>query len=365
MPDTPEVVVCICTYKRPQLLEKLLEDLERQTFLPKRTLVVDGDPESNLVPEMLRNRASEYGLCYQYISSNHANLAYQRYLGWAYANEIKADILLYFDDDLRIPIPQTLQELIDPFLEGKGVAGVTTRIVFGNTRNLDAYPHLQERDGGRKSPGFLAAFFGSSRNLPAGGLSPTGNRMLPASNGEKYLSLSWLRGGVMGYAMKYLSQECFTEDLFAMTHIGCGLGEDTLLSHRLSFKGKLYMVNGIQVNHPHDAIPNSYPVEPFRFGFTTAYSRRLLNDYYRGFEPPHWSDRLALLKSYFGNLLLGLWKALRYPAPHRFLFTAGYFYGMIRGLVCAPRARHLTPQIRWFQDAEAALAKVNQIGAQL
>jgi hypothetical protein len=96
-------------------------------------------------------------------------------------------------------------------------------------------------------------------------------------------------------------------------------------------------------------------------GFGVAYSRRLLNDNYRWPETPRISDRIALLKSYFGTALLEWFRALRTPKAHRFAYAWGYTVGAVKGVFSSPRASRLTPEIDWTRDAERTLADLGKM----
>lgn len=165
----------------------------------------------------------------------------------------------------------------------------------------------------------------------------------------------------MALRMDALTQDCFCTDLFALTHIGCGLGEDTILSRRLVCQGKLILAFNAHYLHPNDDTPKSYPIKPFRFGYATAYSRRLINDNYRGLAPSHLSDRIALVKSYLGTSLFNWSRAIIAPRLYRFAYAWGYTKGAFRGLVQKPTAKALTPHINWWKDADAALSNLVDI----
>jgi glycosyltransferase involved in cell wall biosynthesis len=96
------ITIIIPTYKRTPLLQRLLEDISSQTIQPQAVIVVDGDSASGEVPQMLTNTALPAAWRIVYQPSNHANAPFQRYLGWRVASEIGGDVLLYFDDDLRL-----------------------------------------------------------------------------------------------------------------------------------------------------------------------------------------------------------------------------------------------------------------------
>jgi hypothetical protein len=100
----------------------------------------------------------------------------------------------------------------------------------------------------------------------------------------------------------------------------------------------------------------AYRRDAFGRGYAAAYSRRLLNDHFRGFDPPRWSDRLALIKSYAVNASLSWVRGLRLADGNASAFAAGYTIGALRGTLQAPASRRLTPAIDWRADAESALA---------
>ena len=168
------------------------------------------------------------------------------------------------------------------------------------------------------------------------------------------MSQDWLRGGVMAYRKAAMSEESFLDDLFALDHIRCGLGEDTILSRRIGSKGELIMVLDAEFHHPHDDQPRTYPIDAFRLGYARAYSRRLLNDQYRVFGKPSWHDRLNLLTSYLGNILILFWSVLEQHQRYRMNYALGYTKGAIRGILVKPSAKNLTPNIHWREDARNA-----------
>ena len=65
------LALCICTYKRPQLLELLLLDVKAQTLQPDAIVIVDGDFSSGQVLEMLRNLRLPGSMSVCYMASNH------------------------------------------------------------------------------------------------------------------------------------------------------------------------------------------------------------------------------------------------------------------------------------------------------
>lgn len=346
------VCVGVCTYKRTSLLIKLIEDLFAQSRQPDRLILVDGDPSSGEVRKVVLNHPMNNRI--RYVASNHPNVAYQRYLVWRAATESVCDVLLYFDDDLRLPDKETLSQIAG-FLNGEtDVVGVTVPLAVGPDAVFRGHEVVLETQRSKSQTSWIVRAAGSARHIPPGGLAPSGHRRLPEGKKPEE-AVEWLQGRVMGFRMSALDEACFPEALFAANHAGCGFGEDTVISHLVSFKGKLLFLNRLQVVHPDYDLPRAYPIQPFPYGRAVAYSRRVINDHFRGLKKPLFSDRFDLVKSYTGNILLLLFRLIREPKAYRFLYLAGYGWGALKGCFISPSPRHLSPGIDWKKDAETAL----------
>ena len=362
MPETLlNLAVCIPTYRRPQLLRQLLHDLGRQTVSIDRLIIVDGDPASGEVPRTVAAalyRARE--LCY--VPSNHANLPYQRFLGWKAAAGAKS--LLYLDDDLRLLHPELHRAADPPAARRPGTSGGNhgriRRLVSETERRRERFP---PRSGGRSPPDEAGAPLRKLAPDCAGELSPAGHRRPPVDRNKPYAVVGCLRGGAMAYRMNAITPECFCDALFAMSEHGWGLGEDTLLSRRIGSRGVLLTAFRAGFVHPEGDRTVAYRRTAFGGGYATAYSRRLLNDHYRGFKPPCGADRLALAQSYSANALLAWLHALSRADARAGAFASGYTLGAVRGLLQGPTSGRLCPRIDWQADAEIALSQARTLTA--
>lgn len=346
-----KLALCIPTYKRAHLLSALLDDVALQTVEPDTIIVVDGDAASEAVRIVLASRASRSDIVL--VPSNHANLAYQRYLGARVATG--HEILVYLDDDLRIEQPNAIEALIAPLRQTSAsyVAG-TAVIQFPSPFEVDDSGAVANRiRDSRNGPGSIAKFFGAARHAKPGGITPLGHR-IPPSSAADYANVEWLRGGVMAFRTCILTDSFFSADLFALTHVNCGLGEDTYLGRRALMHGKLYMANNAVFLHPNADAPKAYPVDAYRMGFASAYSRRFVNDTFRGTLPPTLSDRAALLKGLLGAGVITVVRALVFRNRVRFAYSAGFLAGAGKALLRSPRADMLAPGISWWRDAAAA-----------
>lgn len=348
------LAVCIPTYRRPQLLRQLLSDLNGQTIPIDRLIVVDGHP-SGEVAAMLAT-AARAARELRYVPSNHANLPYQRFVGWKAAAGAKW--LLYLDDDMRLRYPDSMERLIRPLQAPRGRVVGTTSEFEGAAAASSAPDNSIHRargllDGLRRSVGR----WGSSRRVAPGDLTPAGHRRPLVDRNKPYERVGCLRGGAMAFRMSAITVDCFCDALFAMSQHGWGLGEDTLLSRHVGSRGVLLTALRAGFIHPEGDRTVAYRHKPFGRGYATAYSRRLLNDHFRGFEPPRPADRLALAKSLAAHTLLAWFTAMRCGNPHAARFASGYTLGAIRGLLQPPTSQRLCPQIDGRVDAEAALSQ--------
>ena len=351
--------VCIPTYKRPYLLSLLLQDLAQQTIVPSVMIIIDGDPASGDVIQRLSSLDLPVPWRVIYLPSNHSNLSYQRYLGWRVAADLGADILIYFDDDQRIYQNDVLEWLTRPLVDHNDVVGVGCYIRVPDSDHDPAMNHLMAK----RQTHWLVQRFGSrtALDLKPGQLTPTGHRVGLADNGQDYVETDWLQGRVMAYRMSAITAETFSDDLFGLDHVRCGLGEDTFLSRRVGARGKLLYTFRAVVDHPNADTPKAYPYEAYKYAYAATYSRRFLNDYYRVYDPPTISDRWALVKSYAGNVLLAWMRALSKPNKTNLAFARGTTLGALHGLTRPPTAKRLTPHIDWWGDAEKALSKAEQL----
>ncbi len=90
----------------------LAEQLMALSPPPSGLIIVDGDPSSGKVHDKLKS--VRLAAAVYLVPSNHANLPYQRYLGWRLAKVLNADILLYLDDDLRVDDRAALNLVVGP-----------------------------------------------------------------------------------------------------------------------------------------------------------------------------------------------------------------------------------------------------------
>ncbi len=341
--ENRRLAIVIPTFKRPAPLARLLADLVCQSRQPHVLAVIDGSPNrQGGARSVIATIARQSNLSARYLPANHANLPYQRWLGRRAVAD--CEMLLYLDDDLRLPSPDIVQKLVRPLeSHDRRIAAVTAPIAFGSI----AGPHLTPRPKQERSN------FGVSRRYGPGDLAPNGERIPVTLGGRDYEPVEWLRGGVMAIRASFLTRQCFPDDLFALAERGWGLGEDTVISRHLLERGKLLCATSTVVLHPGDSPTRAYVQHTRELGYATAYSRRLVNDHYRGSASATLVQRWTLARSLVASTLL---HSIRRPA-----FGIGFAHGALDGVLRPPRSERLCPHVDWDRDADLALDGLEEL----
>jgi succinoglycan biosynthesis protein ExoM len=118
------ISVCIATYRRPERLAALIDDLARQDRLPEEVVVVDNDGGASARPVVEQRVAAGLPFPIVYEVQPLRGIAITRNLTVARAS---GDWLAFIDDDERAP-PHWLRQLIDYALQ-QGADGVLGPVV--------------------------------------------------------------------------------------------------------------------------------------------------------------------------------------------------------------------------------------------
>lgn len=331
------LTVAIPTFRRPHLLARLLEDLARQSRLPDRLIVVDGEGRSPEVSAVVEASPWRSLARTSIVHSTRANLPFQRIAASVAAGS--EGVVLYLDDDLRIPCSESVREVVSTLEDS------TTDIVAATAEIEGIAPS--------SGPAAASSRWGAAlRSLP-GELTPTGVRMAPLDGAAP--TVCWLRGGVMAIRADALSQVRVPHALLALAQRGWGLGEDLILARMLSGYGRIVLARRARFEHPRETNSVAYRRDDLGFGFASAYSRRLVNDYYRGDALPRLPDRIALLRTYAGASVWHALQAARQRTSSR--FAIGYAAGAFAGILHPPSVRRLTPNIDWSEELRRSAAQ--------
>jgi glycosyltransferase involved in cell wall biosynthesis len=108
--NVPHICVCVCTYKRPLLLKRLLTELLRQRTEGKFTysiVVADNDKDKSGESVVAEFRSSST-ISIEYVVESRQNIAHARN---AVVARSSGDYLAFIDDD-EFPIPEWLLKLL-------------------------------------------------------------------------------------------------------------------------------------------------------------------------------------------------------------------------------------------------------------
>jgi len=251
----------ICTYKRREALQNLLDSVNIQTLYPDEILIVDGSPDDET--KIFIESNSYKNLKYFKVNPEQRGLTKQRNFGITQVSG-SSEIVCFLDDDIVLK-DKYFEELIHTyhlFPDALAVGGYIIDEINWLSVPSDYKPKRKEfiYDGYIRSDPLrfrVRKFLGLDSNVPPG-FSPLFSHgrslsFLPPSN--KIYQTEQLMGGVSSFRIKI-----FTFMTFSSFFEGYGLYEDADFSIRLAKQGKLYINTKAQLEHHHDAAgrPNQY-----------------------------------------------------------------------------------------------------------
>ena len=117
------ISICLATYRRNAQLEMLLDDLARQTLLPREVVVVDNEPQGG-ARVVIEGRSDPYVLKYEVQPVKNISLTRNRTVALA-----EGELLAIIDDDERAP-PNWLQAMAE-VMTAAGADGVQGQCLVG------------------------------------------------------------------------------------------------------------------------------------------------------------------------------------------------------------------------------------------
>lgn len=256
-----QFTLIVCTYKRRQALQNLLESVRLQTLYPTEILIIDGSPDDET--KFFLEQTEYQNLKYYKVPDHERGLTKQRNYGIARVEE-QAQIICFLDDDTILDSNYfyNIIQTYKTYPQALGVGGYITNEVSWTLQNaneiqsskyfyFDGYKRLDPtRFKLRKklgldanvSPGFTPMY---SHGRSVGFLPPS----------DKTYQVEQLMGGVSSF-----KKEVFNTLQFSTYFQGYGLYEDADFTIRLAKLGSLYLNTAAKLEHHHDAAgrPNKY-----------------------------------------------------------------------------------------------------------
>ncbi len=129
------IAVCVCTYKRPDQLARLLDSfLSITESSPIAFVVVDNDGSNPEVEHLTRAFGETSGKPVHYVVETHPGISAARNAAFSKAREVGADTLAMVDDDEWVT-PQWLTQLLTAMQNsGAKVVGGPVRPIFSEAK---------------------------------------------------------------------------------------------------------------------------------------------------------------------------------------------------------------------------------------
>jgi len=312
--------VIIATYNRKKSLEILVNQILNCSISPENIIIVDSSSDENL-------EIQEVNLV-QYIYTIHGNQPYQRYLGYL---ESKEDILIYFDDDMRV-IDNSCFEKILACYENEEIVGVQPNFTYGHEFFDQEMPKSKVRQLAKEN-----SFFKYLKTLSGHPIIPDGKFYLAGLRGAKPVNkknMEWFNGPVFSARKKNLYRN-FNFNLFNLYENKMGKAEDAILGFTLSKEGNIIYLDKELFFHD-DQGDSTYTVNFISYGKRVAYSRLYLS-----FEFARLSKTKSIVAFLhynlyiYGRILSMIINQLFGVEKSRFQIMLGYFQGYLQALVDA------------------------------
>lgn len=174
--SAPTVSIVTPTFRRPEEVRGLLENISNQSFLPVEVILIDGaEKGENLTETVVRSVIDRYTFKINYIRSN-GGTALQRNHG---IDAAKGEFIAFVDDDVRLE-KDFLSNIIDVMQndESKKVGGV---VGYRSNEYFDA--NDSERWQWYKRLGLLSVYEPGRYDFASG--YPINNNMQPSFSGTR------------------------------------------------------------------------------------------------------------------------------------------------------------------------------------
>jgi len=241
----------ICTYKRPESLERLLLAILQDPFPPDEILIIDGSPDTRTLAMVERFKHQNEIIHYYQVGAENRGLTRQRNVGISIA---QSDIIAFLDDD-TIPGRGYFAELINCFSRHSDAIGVGGLIVnqvpwrrCTNSNTKDS--KKQYWNGWERKKSFrwrVRERLGLGSPLPPGWMPEFGHGLSAdyPPDGVDY-HVEFIMGGASSWR-----KEVFQTTQFSRYFEGYGLYEDLDFCIRANRCGNIYLCTSAQLEHHH------------------------------------------------------------------------------------------------------------------
>ena len=253
--------VIIATFNRKESLAILVSQILKCSKLPENIIIVDSSAITDIDIQSIN--------LVKYIKSSHANQPYQRYIGYLVSRN---DILVYFDDDMRVKDNQCFEKILSIY-DDNDVVGVQPNFSYQHDFFDYRVPKSKTRELAKKN-----IIFRYLRNLSGNPVVKNGKFWLAGIRGNKpenKKSIEWFNGPVFSARKENLYNN-FNFNLFQLYENGVGKAEDAILGFTLSKLGNILYLEEDFFYHE-DQDDSTYSLDFICYGMRVAYSRLYLS----------------------------------------------------------------------------------------
>ena len=253
--------VVIATYNRKESLSILVGQILGCSHLPEKIIIVDSSIDENQEVQNF-DRVT-------YVRSSHSNQPYQRYVGYLASSN---DILVYFDDDMRIVDKQCFEKILTIYASND-VVGVQPNFTYEHDFFDHKIPKSKTRELAKNNIlfKFLKTISGNP-SIKDGKFWMAGIRGKSPDDGR---SLEWFNGPVFSTKKQFLYKN-FNFGMFDLYRDKMGKAEDAILGFTLSNQGNIVHIKDNFFYHD-DQNDSTYSLDFVSFGKRVAYSRLYLS----------------------------------------------------------------------------------------
>ena len=252
--------IVIATYNRKESLNILVGQILGCSHLPEKIIIVDSSIDENQEIQSF-DRVT-------YVRSSHSSQPYQRYVGFLASNN---DILVYFDDDMRIVDKQCFEKILAAY-DDDSVVGVQPNFTYVHDFFDNKIPKSKTRQLAKNNIlfKFLKTISGNP-SIKDGKFWMAGIRGKNPCSGK---SVEWFNGPVFSTKKQFLYKN-FNFCLFDLYRDKMGKAEDAILGFTLSNQGSIVYLEDSCFYHD-DQNDSTYSLDFVSFGNRVAYSRLYL-----------------------------------------------------------------------------------------
>lgn len=262
------IVVLIATCNRPELLSKLIRNLDKQTLIPDRVIISDSSDQDKKIK---KTEFQNHKFQVTYKQSKIKSAAIQRNFALGLASK-KTKFIVILDDDV-IPKTNYIEKIIKNFYD-ESIVGVSGIAVNRTSQSKN-----------RLSLAVQKLFFLNSQkegSITLGGIN------IPFSRIQRYekkkIQADWLIG-CSAWRYSAIKKLTFTNFL------GQSLFEDVIFSVNAAKIGKLVVDTSIRLDHIQSPIGRSNSIEFYRMWVFNRYLLiKILNKNPFRFVAFHWAN---------------------------------------------------------------------------